>query len=100
LVTGANTGHYVDPPKTTLGEFLDRWERDLAAINVSGKTRERYGELLRYQVRPRIGRIRLQRLKPLNLSELYAALLREGARTVLASRLVPSDTSIGFCTRP
>jgi integrase len=80
LLTGANEGTYVDPSKTSLGEFLDRWERDWAAVNVSPKTRERYGELLRCHVRPHIGVVRLQRLKPLNLSELYAKLLRGGRR--------------------
>jgi hypothetical protein len=44
---------YVDPSKATLGEFLDRWERDWASINVSPKTLERYRELLRVHVRPR-----------------------------------------------
>jgi integrase len=80
LANAANTGDYVDPSKTTLGEFLDRWERDWAAINVSPKTLERYKELLRLHVRPHLGRTPIQKLQPVNLAELYAKLLREGRR--------------------
>ena len=78
LMAGAAEGNYVDPSKLTLAEYLDRWERDWAEVNVSPKTIERYRELLRGHVRPHIGSIRLQRLKPVNLSELYAKLLRKG----------------------
>ena len=90
LVSGASTGDYVDPSKVTVSQFLDRWERDWAAVNVSPKTFERYSELLRKHVRPRIGATRLQRLRPVNLSELYAALLRDGIdeSTGLAPRTV------------
>jgi len=85
LMAGADAGNYVDPSKTTLAEYLDRWERDWAAVNVGRKTAERYGELLKHHVRPHLGALRLQKLRPVNLSELYAKLLRESglsARTV------------------
>jgi integrase len=78
LMAGAADGNYVDPVKTSLGEFLDRWERDWAAVNVSPKTKERYCELLRNHVRPHLGAVPLQKLRPVNLSELYAKLSREG----------------------
>src|SRR5712692_955440 len=61
LMAGATDGNYVDPSKATLAEYLDRWERDWAAVNVSPKTIERYGELLRHHVRPHLGAVRLQR---------------------------------------
>jgi ferric iron reductase protein FhuF len=53
--------HYVEHDRETLDNFLDKWERDWAATNVSPKTRERYTELLRKHVRPRIGAKRMQR---------------------------------------
>ena len=55
LVAQEAAGEGIDPSKTTLAEFLDRWERDWAALNVSPKTFERYSELLRRHVRPHIG---------------------------------------------
>jgi integrase len=78
LMAAADSGNYVDPSKETLAGFLDRWERDWAAINVSPKTLERYRELLKHHVRPHLGAVRLQKLRPVNLSELYAKLVREG----------------------
>jgi integrase len=78
LKAGADRGDYVDPSKATLAEYLDRWERDWATVNVSPKSMERYRELLKIHVRPHIGALRLQKLRPVNLSELYAKLLREG----------------------
>jgi integrase len=78
LVSAAAQGEQVDPSKITVSEFLDRWERDWAASNVSPKTLERYVELMRMHVRPRIGAVRLQRLRHDDLAELYATLMREG----------------------
>lgn len=89
LMAGAADGNYVDPSKLTLTEYLDRWERDWAAVHVSPKTIERYRELLRIHVRPHLGAVRLQRLRPVNLGELYAKLLREGrGDTGLSARTV------------
>jgi integrase len=80
LINSAHQGDYVDPSKTTLGEFLDRWLRDWAAINVGAKTLERYQELIGAHVRPHIGAMAIQKLQPVHLAELYAKLLREGSR--------------------
>jgi integrase len=81
LLGAADNGEYVDPSKETLGEFLDRWERDWASVNVGPKTLERYAELLRLHVRPHMGRVRIQKLQSQNLEGLYAKLLREGRGT-------------------
>jgi integrase len=73
LVAGAADGTTLDPIKTTLGEFLDRWQA-WAATQVSAKTLERYQGLLRHQVRPYIGHARMQKLKPSSFVELYGRL--------------------------
>jgi integrase len=77
LVAAASKGEQVDPSKITVSEFLDRWERDWAIANVGPKTRERYSELLRLHVKPRIGATRIQKLRPVHLTELYGVLQRE-----------------------
>jgi integrase len=85
LVAGAANGDQVDLSKLTVNEFLDRWERDWCACNVSPKTSERYGELLRLHVRPTLGSLKIQKLRPVHLSGLYSTLLRDSklaARTV------------------
>src|SRR5882757_9559274 len=64
LISGTASGSVVDPAKTTLAAFLDRWERDWAVTNVSPKTAERYSEILRKHVRAHIGMLPIQKLKP------------------------------------
>jgi integrase len=78
LISAASDGSNVNPSKLTVSEYLDRWERDWVAINVGAKTGERYGELMRHHVKPRLGALPLQKLRPANLGKLYATLLREG----------------------
>jgi integrase len=80
LLDAVNRGDYVDPSKMTLGEFLVRWESDWAALNVSPRTKERYGEILRLHVRPHLGKLPIQKLQPVHLAELYAKLLRGGEK--------------------
>ena len=89
LKAAANKGEYVDPSKLSLGEFLDRWEA-WAAGQVSLKTMERYSELLKLYVRPRLGASRLQRLRTVNFAELYGDLQKskEAGGSGLAPRTV------------
>ena len=69
-----NDGAYVETDRASLNEFLDRWERDWAATNVSPKTAERYSELLRMHVRPALGNKRMQAIRAEDLNRLYAQL--------------------------
>jgi integrase len=73
LLDQVNKGSFIDPSKTTLAEFLDRWE-SWAATQVSGKTLERYTELLKHHVRPRLGTRAIQKLRTVDFAELYGAL--------------------------
>src|SRR5215471_6616846 len=84
LLKSADDGTHIDPSRVTLSTFLDRWDRDWASTNVSPKTLERYKGIIAKQVRPHIGDTAIQRLRAVDLNELYAKLLREGlsARTV------------------
>jgi integrase len=73
LFDQVNKGSFIDPSKTTLAEFLDRWE-SWAATQVSAKTLERYTELLKHHVRPRLGARAIQKLRTVDFAELYGAL--------------------------
>src|SRR5258708_13878725 len=79
LVSQNAAGEGVDPSKSTIAEFADRWERDWATTNVGLKTLERYRQLLRLYVKPHIGSVRIQNLRAVHLNELYSALLPPGA---------------------
>ena len=89
LVAEQRAGQSVDPSKTTVAQFFDRWDRDFASLKVTPKTIERYRQIARLQIMPNIGALQIQKLKPVHLSELYANLLRgvNGARP-LAPRTV------------
>jgi len=78
LKAGADRGEYVDPVKMTVSEFLDLWDRDWAAANLTPKSLERYREIINVNIRPELGALKLQRLKPANLAALYGKLAREG----------------------
>ena len=99
LITAAEKGELVDRSKTTLAAFLDRWQRDWAASNVSPKTFERYEELTRCHVHRHLGAAQLQKLKPLHFAELYAKLLRNEEGPGLAPRTV-GHMSIASFTGP
>lgn len=80
LMAAASKGGYVDPSRLTVWEFLERWERDWAKDNISPKSVERYHQLVDAHVRPEIGAIKIQKLTPARLAELYVKLLRDGRR--------------------
>jgi hypothetical protein len=42
LLKSIDDNVFVAPDRTTVAEFLERWDRDWAASNISRKTRERY----------------------------------------------------------
>lgn len=76
LMAEAQKGRSIAPNRVTISQFLDEFERDWAPANVSAKTRERYGELLRVHVRPHLGDVRLQQLEPADLNRLYLRLTK------------------------
>jgi hypothetical protein len=78
LMDAVRRGDHIDPSKVTVTEFLDRWEKEWAANNVSPKTRERFSQLIMHQVLPHLGNMPIQKIRAVHLSELYSRLLRDG----------------------
>ena len=77
LVAELQSGTSVDPNKITVVDFLDRFDRDWAALHVSVRSRERYRFALDH-VRRHLGDRMLQKVHPADIAALYAALTREG----------------------
>lgn len=75
-VTAVAKGEYVAPDRASVGEFIDRWRNDWAPTHLSGKTLERYRELLAHHVRPHLGTARLQKLRTADITRLYGTLQR------------------------
>jgi len=71
-------GTYVAPDPQTLGEWIERWLVTIAPKVRSSTLRDYRVGLGR--VSDRLGHVRLQALRPLDIEELYASLLEEGHR--------------------
>lgn len=85
----ARSGQYVDRKLITVGGYLDQW---LAAhaVEVKPKTLHDYRHLINRHVKPRIGGLRLQDVRPAQISKLYRDLVTTGGRggTGLSPRTV------------
>ena len=79
LITDMQGGSYLEPSKLTVGELLTRW-LDHAKSQVSPRTFERYGELVRKNIIPAIGGLLLMKLRPAQISAFYAKALTSGRR--------------------
>jgi integrase len=79
IVNEIETGAFVEPSHMTVATYLKRW-LDHARNRVSPKTHERYAELSRTHITPRIGSYKLSQLKPLHIQELYSYALEKGRK--------------------
>lgn len=77
LITDMDAGQHVEPSKTTLAQFLDRWLKHIKP-NVSPRTHERYEQIALKNITPLIGAKILSKLQPIDISEAYAELLQSG----------------------
>jgi integrase len=77
LVAEAQRGDTIAPNKITLGQFLDRFDRDWIATHVSALSSERYRGALAHVRRHLADRL-LLKLTPADLAALYAELHRGG----------------------
>ena len=80
LLHQLDTGSFVQPTKTTVGEFLRQWMRDYVTNNVRPRTAEGYKTIVEGQVIPSLGNIVLNQLRPSHLQEYYARTLKTGRR--------------------
>ncbi len=78
ILHSLSTGMYVEPSKLTVGEFLEKWLKTSAKTTVSGKTFERYSEIVNRRLIPVIGSIPLLKLTPLRIQSCYSEWLIGG----------------------
>lgn len=86
-LTAIDRGMHVDPSKLTVADYLDSWLADVAPQTVAPKALERYHGLARNQIRPHIGAIPLQRLRPADVAAWHRKLVTSGK---LATRSIRS----------
>jgi integrase len=67
----------VNPSDQTFSEYLDYW-LSMTKTSVEPKTFERYEQMVRINIKPALGHIKLQELETRHLDETYVALLESG----------------------
>ena len=97
ILASAITGQFVDPSAETVGAFAERWLAIWATQNLGGKAYERYAELLRKHVIPRVGGLPIQKLRATDLQAIYAG-VSDGTRLYVhrvTSRMLRHATQWG-----
>jgi integrase len=70
LLGTIDAGEHVDPSRMTVADWLDIWVTATKA-EVSGKTHERYAEIVRCYLKPALGGITLQKLTTADIQRAY-----------------------------
>lgn len=71
-------GDYIEPTRTTFGEYLAHWLATYARHNVRATTYRSYEQLIRLHILPALGNVPLQKLQPVQLQALYNDKLTAG----------------------
>ncbi len=79
LISEMRGGTYLEPSKTTLAQFFDRW-LDHMKSQISPKSHARYCELARKNLAPLLGSVVLTKLRPTAISAAYSKALAAGRR--------------------
>jgi integrase len=78
LVTEIKSGEYTEPSRLTVGEWIDQWIKAGAPgrkkKKVSQRTLERYDQVLRTHIKPKLGGRLLQKLQATEIDQLYGEL--------------------------
>jgi integrase len=67
--------------KETVGEHLDHWLHNKAKLETRASTWERYEQVVRIHLKPRVGGIPLRKLTVAQVTKLWADMDREGVTT-------------------
>jgi integrase len=79
LLAASNAGTAIEPTKTTIAAFLDRWLAHMAS-QISPRSHERYTEIVKKNLVPALGAVVLTKLQPVDISTVYAKALASGRR--------------------
>jgi integrase len=79
LLHEQDAGTLVKPTKVTVGEYLDQWLQDHKG-NIAPNTTQTYAWFIDKHIKPVLGQISLQALRPEHLQRLYTDKLTNGRR--------------------
>src|SRR5215813_6786401 len=98
LVVKMSSATYLEPSKTTLAVYLDRW-LDHMRSQVSPRTRENYGEVVTI-LNPLLGNVPLLKLKPAEIAKAWSDALRSGRKDRKGGLSTRSVQCTGCYPRP
>lgn len=75
----ARRGEYIDRNWITVADYLDEWI-EAHAVEIKPKTLQDYRHLINRHVKPHIGSLRLQAVRPARITKLYRDLVTTGGR--------------------
>jgi hypothetical protein len=87
----ARAGGYIDRSRITVGDYLDEW-LEAHAVEIKPKMLHDYSHLIKRHVKPHIGEVTLQALRPARLTRLYRDLATTGGPWWQGS--LPSDGGV------
>lgn len=91
------TGSYVEPHRLIVADYMVRW-LDATKGKVEERTWVRYEQIVRHQIVPTLGHVKLAQLRPLHIEAAEAEWARTGnRRTKVPSPLSPR--SVLHCHR-
>lgn len=76
-ITDIDSGDFTEPSKVTLKEFMKKWLKEYAEVELAPKTVFRYKQLLDSRILPAFGDEKLHKIKPLELLEFYNSLRKD-----------------------
>src|SRR6266498_3526981 len=79
LISAIQGGNYVEPSKVTVAAYLPRWLEHVRP-QISPRTFERYSEIVVKNILPALGVVQLAKLRPVQISEMYARALTSGRK--------------------
>lgn len=71
-------GVYVENENITVAEFFDRYMKDVAAHKLRPTTIQAHSSIIRLHIKPEIGHIKLVKLRPDHVQNLYSRKLESG----------------------
>lgn len=88
LLRTLDTGEHIDPTRLSVGDWLEQW-LETVRTEISPKTHERYGEIVRNFLIPSLGKLALTKLKPTDIQRAYNAWVTGGRRDGKSGGLSP-----------
>ena len=80
ILTRIEGGAHVKPTKLTVGEYLEQWLQDYAAVNTGPRTYEGYAGIVHGHLIPALGSIPLVALQPQHIQTYYSKALQSGRK--------------------